>query len=87
MENNALTINSLMVDKRMTDYRDDKELHIFLGPLRCVSHMERVEKELAENTNTYYGNKVEARNTLIKTELGRKSLFVSARAEICKDCL
>ena len=84
MENTALTINSLMVDKRMTDYRDDKELHTFWDLFAlCISH-ERVEKELAENTNKYYGNKVEARNTLIRKELEEKSLFVSARAEYAK---
>lgn len=84
MENNVLTINSLMVDKRMTDYRDEKELHTFWDLFAlCISH-ERVDKELAENTNKYYGNKVEARNTLIRKELEEKGLFISARAEYAK---
>ena len=77
-------INSLMVDKRMTDYRDQKELHYFWDLfVMCIS-AERIEKELAENNSKYYGNKVEARNTLIRKEMEEKGLFTPARAEYAK---
>jgi len=53
-----LTINSLVIDKRMQEYRDAKELHYFWDLFSdCVSG-ERIEKELAENAGKYYGNRV-----------------------------
>ena len=66
------TINSLVVDKRMADYRDQKELHYFWDLFAMCISGERVEKELAENNSKYYGNKVNARNTLIRKELEEK---------------
>lgn len=77
-------INSLLVDKRMADYRDQKELHYFWDLFAMAVSPERVEKELAENNSRYYGNKVEARNTIIRKELEEKTLFASARAEYAK---
>lgn len=77
-------INSLMVDKRMSDYRDQKELHYFWDLFAMCISEERVEKELAENNSKYYGNKANARNTLIRKELEEKWLFVSGRAEYAK---
>ena len=77
-------INSLLVDKRMADYRDQKELHYFWDLFAMAISSERVEKELAENNSRYYGNKVEARNTIIRKELEEKTLFTSARAEYAK---
>lgn len=80
----SFEINSLMVDKRMADYRDQKELHYFWDLFAlCVSH-ERVEKEMAENSSKYYGNKIEARNALVKKELEEKWFFINARAEYAK---
>lgn len=78
------TINSLLVDKRMADYRDQKELHYFWDLFAMAISSERVEKELAENNSRYYGNKIEARNTIIRKELEEKTLFISARAEYAK---
>lgn len=49
----------------------------------CVSH-ERVEKEMARNHSKYYGNKIEARNALVKKELEEKWFFINARAEYAK---
>lgn len=77
-------INSLMVDKRMSDYRDQKELHYFWDLFAMCISPERIEKELAENNSKYYGNKVEARNTIIRKDMEEKTLFVPARAEYAK---
>ncbi len=77
-------INSLVVDKRMSDYRDQKELQYFWDLFAICISEERVEKELSENNSKYYGNKVNARNTIIRKELEEKTLFTTARAEYAK---
>lgn len=74
-----LTINSLVIDKKMQQYRDSKELHYFWDLFSdCVSG-ERIEKELADNAGKYYGNRIGARNTLIRHDLDEVKLFPTAR--------
>ncbi len=79
-----ITINNLVIDKKMQEYRDSKELHYFWDIFSdCVSG-ERIDKELADNAGKYYGNRIGARNTLIRHDLDESKLFTSARDTYAK---
>lgn len=72
-------INNLVIDKKMQEYRDSKELRYFWDLFDDTISTERIERELADNTTKYYGNKVSARNSLIRRELVEAKLFIVAR--------
>lgn len=77
-------INNLVIDKKMQEYRDSKELHYFWDILSdCVSE-ERVNRELGDNAGKYYGNKIGARNTLIRRDLEDAKLYIAARDSYAK---
>lgn len=79
-----ITINSLVVDKKIQEYRDSKELHYFWDIFSdCISG-ERIDKELSDNAGKYYGNRIGARNTLIRHDLEEAKLFTSARDSYAK---
>jgi len=79
-----ITINNLVLDKKMQDYRDSKELHYFWDVFGdCISDA-RIEKELADNVGKYYGNRVTARNAIIKRDLEETKLFTNARDAYAK---
>jgi hypothetical protein len=68
----------------MQEYRDTKELHYFWDLFSdCVSG-ERIEKELTDNAGKYYGNRIGARNTLIRHDLDAVGLFKNARDTYAK---
>lgn len=77
-------INNLVIDKKMQEYRDSKELRYFWDLFDDIISPERVERELADNTTKYYGNKISARNALIRHELEEAKLFVIARDAYAK---
>jgi hypothetical protein len=77
-------INNLVIDKKMQEYRDSKELQYFWDILSdCVSE-ERISIELSENAGKYYGNKTLARNKLIRQDLETAKLFATARDSYAK---
>jgi hypothetical protein len=79
-----LAINSLVVDKKIQEYRDSKELHYFWDIFSdCISGA-RIDKELADNAGKYYGNRIGARNALIRHDLDEAKLFTSARDTYAK---
>lgn len=79
-----IAINNLVVDKKMQEYRDRKEPQ-YLWDLfsDCISE-ERIEKELTDNAGKYYGNRIGARNALIRHDLDEAKLFTSARDAYAK---
>lgn len=79
-----MMINNLLIDKKMQEYRDSKELQYFWDIFSdCVSE-ERVNRELSDNAGKYYGNKIGARNNLIRHDLDEAKLFVTARDAYAK---
>jgi len=79
-----VTINNLVIDKKMLEYRNSKELHYFWDVLSDCVTGERIDRELSDNAGKYYGNRVGARNTLIRRDLEDTKLFISARDAYAK---
>ena len=77
-------INNLVIDKKMQEYRDSKELHYFWDLFEDSISTEKVEQELSSNTTKYYGSSKNARNSLIRRELEEAKLFVIARDAYAK---
>lgn len=79
-----ITINNLVLDKKIQEYRDSKALHYFWDIFsECISG-ERIEKELSDNAGKYYGNRIGARNVLIRHDLDEAKLFITARDAYAK---
>lgn len=78
------TINNLLVDQKMQAYRDHKDLVYFWDLFSDVIAGTRIDKELADNAGKYYGNRMSARNTLIRHDLEDAKLFLGARETYAK---
>jgi hypothetical protein len=77
-------VNNLVLDKKMQDYRNSKELQYFWDVLSdCISDA-RIDKELGDNAGKYYGNRIAARNALIRRDLEEAKLFASTRDAYAK---
>lgn len=83
-EINTMIINSLVIDKKMLLYRDSHTLEHFWDMFSEFVSEERIKKELDANTGKYYGNAVQARNTLIRHDLDEAKLYATARDSYAK---
>jgi hypothetical protein len=79
-----MMINSLVIDKKMLLYRDSHTLEHFWDMFSEFVSEERIKKELDANTGKYYGNAVQARNTLIRHDLDEAKLYITARDTYAK---
>lgn len=80
----AVAINTLPIDKKMLEYQNSKKLSDFWDLFSESISEERIDRELTDNTGKYFGNRIGARNALIRRDLEEAKLFITARDQYAK---